>query len=193
MRPFTSEASLYRTVIDAGLLEVIEPHHNNEDKIIILPELKGLAGIPDCVMVKVVNSDCVLEFTTISFEFKLSNWKRALTQAYKYRAFSDKSYVVLDMAFEHRAKKHIDMFIKANIGLVSIDQNANYNILYSPFKKRPYSKFLTQKAALIYQTELEKSVSPRGWLSKLSWENLRQSKKPIDFTWVVPPMLEHGT
>lgn len=151
MNSFASEADLCSAVLESNLLQTMEPPNDENEKNFILPELKGLAGIPDLVMVKAHNSEYDLLFTTISFELKLSDWKRALLQAFKYRAFSHKSYVVMDKAFESRALRHIDMFIKANVGLATVDLNCRLNIIFTPLIAHPYSEQLARKAIMMYK------------------------------------------
>jgi hypothetical protein len=69
---------------------------------------------------------------------KLSNWKRALAQAFRYRAFAEISFVVLDSKYINRALKQINKFQTANIGLLSIDLDGNLHIHHQPSHDIPF-------------------------------------------------------
>lgn len=70
----------------------------------------------------------------ISFEAKLRNWKKALTQAYRYKRFSNYSFVLLDEKYINPALKNISLFKKYNIGLISMKGNT-YITYHTPNKK----------------------------------------------------------
>src|ERR1039458_3086765 len=53
-----------------------------------------------------------------SFEFKLSNWRRALYQATRYRSFSHLLYVVLPVESSQIAAENSNQFRSLNIGLI---------------------------------------------------------------------------
>ena len=44
--------------------------------------------------------------------------------------------------------KHLDMFEKYNIGLITISKNKKVNIVYKPSATEPYAKDLYSKATL---------------------------------------------
>ena len=79
-------------------------------------EWQGLFGIPDYVCFSKNNG----EISIISFELKLTNWRGALTQAFRYRSFSDYSYVI----------DAVDT-VSAKIELVLEAQKANVPIIRS--------------------------------------------------------------
>ncbi|MBW8010318.1 MAG: hypothetical protein FVQ83_03615 [Chloroflexi bacterium] len=114
-------------------------------------EVSGLFGIPDLVVIQNVSN---VYFRSIAFEMKLTNWRRALIQAFRYRAFAERSIVVIDNSNVESAKKNISRFIKSNIGLISIDINGKVLIHYFPEKKTPYSTPLKNKFEELY-TEFE--------------------------------------
>ena len=58
--------------------------------------------------------------TTVSIEAKLHDWKRALGQAYRYKRFSNYSFVLLPKDSAVSAIQNIDLFIKYNVGLVTL-------------------------------------------------------------------------
>jgi hypothetical protein len=103
-------------------------------------ELQGLVGVPDKFLV-LWKSTCSGNrvIRTIAFEIKRDNWRRALVQAYRYLAFADYSFVVMDAAFVHRPITAIDQFKRANIGLLSVSKTGEVEWHYTPRLSRPYS------------------------------------------------------
>jgi len=76
-----------------------------------------------------------------SIEAKVSNWKRGFYQAYRYKWFSDYSFLALDKKFIMSAIKNIEYFKKYNIGLIMVSNEDNsLESIYSPIKEKPYSK-----------------------------------------------------
>lgn len=78
----------------------------------------------------------------VGIEAKLKNWQRALTQAYRYKHFSNCVYVVLDEHYARPAIKAIDEFKRFNVGLVSISETELTVHFTStenePFKAAPF-------------------------------------------------------
>ena len=56
-----------------------------------------------------------------AFEMKLKDWKRAVSQAYRYSYFADRTIVVLPDDIANRAEKHLATFERLGIGLWSYD------------------------------------------------------------------------
>ncbi len=77
---------------------------------------------------------------SIAIEAKLRNWKRALNQAYRYKWFSQKSFVCLPSNTIKPASKNIDIFKKMGVGLIEVCKQNGIKILYNPRPKRPISK-----------------------------------------------------
>lgn len=75
----------------------------------------------------------------VSIEAKLSNWKRALDQAYRYKEFSHQSWVLLDHSKIGGALKNIDRFKKAGVGLASFSTTGNLYLLATPKWENPKS------------------------------------------------------
>lgn len=124
-------------------------------------EVSGLFGIPDIVVAfgkrypfgqKVIR--------TYAFELKLRNWKRALTQAYRYAAFAHCSFVVLDFTNIRPALQNLTMFENANIGLMSIDSRCNIINHYTPEYQKPYSIHLYSD----FYSGLEKAIFENTYL-----------------------------
>lgn len=103
-----------------------------------LLEPRGLFGIPDVVIVNLDPNNCVEAF---AFEMKLCNWKRALTQAYRYRSFAEMSYVVLSRKHVLPALLHLDDFRRANVGLLSLDETGDLYIHYQPTPEDPFCRW----------------------------------------------------
>lgn len=109
-------------------------------------ELEGLFGIPDLVVAftKVtVSGQKVVR--TFAFEFKKSNWRRALVQAFRYASFAHYSCVLMDAHFVHRALKHLEEFQRANIGLASVSDSGDVRWHCEPIYSQPYSEPLRRK------------------------------------------------
>ena len=133
---FKSEKDLLETTIETKFFNSF----SNKYYLKLLIEPTGLFGIPDVVLALLDSETAPKKVIhSIAFEMKLSNWKRALIQAYKYRAFSEYSYVILDNAHINPAIKNIEMFQTSNIGLLSININGDIEKHYKPRKEKPYS------------------------------------------------------
>ena len=106
-----------------------------------LKECQGLFGVPDFVFYAKQKQ----EVSIISFELKLKNWKKAAQQAFRYKSFSNISYVVICSKSANAALNNIKIFEKYNIGLAKFDTNSDFEILYKPELGIPYSDNLNQK------------------------------------------------
>lgn len=106
-----------------------------------LKECQGLFGIPDYVFYAKQNK----KISIISFELKLKDWKRAAKQAFRYKNFSNVSYVVLPSNNADAALNNIDVFEKYNIGLAKFDCDSEFKILFKPENSKPYSEDLNTK------------------------------------------------
>ena len=76
---------------------------------------------------------------SIAIEAKLKNWKRALEQAYRYKWFSSKSYVILPASNMKPALANLDLFKKYEVGLASLSPEVGIEIHYKPKTSAPYS------------------------------------------------------
>lgn len=113
------------------------------DNVQLIQEVPGLFGIPDVVL----KAEKV-----IAIEYKLSNWKRALIQAFKYKNFAHASYVLLDKDFIHRATRNIDMFKRSKIGLGCVDELGDIIIEYDPGLSKPFSNISYEKINIIFES-----------------------------------------
>lgn len=138
-------------------------------------EIEGFFGIPDMVLAfgkSSVNNRKYLR--TVAFEFKLRNWKKALSQAYKYSAFAQYSYVIILEDNIKPVLKSMELFKKSNIGLISISHTGKLKLLNKPKLKEPYSEQLKNKFNHIVLKELFS-------LSERKNENSDYKSQWIDF------------
>lgn len=126
-------------MVDTCVNELQNSHKNG--KIVLEPN--GLFGRPD-IMIEDREIICI--------EAKLKNWKRALIQAYRYRSFSEKSYVYMDNDFIKAPLDNIDEFKRFNIGLAGVSDE-KINIYYEPKETKPFSKVLYEKARSFFSSE----------------------------------------
>lgn len=64
----------------------------------------------------------------VSIEAKLRDWKKALTQAYRYKTFSNQSWVLLDEAHISPALKSTNSFKNYGVGLASFSSQGELRI-----------------------------------------------------------------
>lgn len=76
----------------------------------------------------------------VSVEAKLRDWQRALRQAYRYREFSNQSWVLMDAGRVAPALENLQQFIRAGIGLASIDTSGDLFIHYEPMAAHSFSE-----------------------------------------------------
>lgn len=85
----------------------------------------------------------------IAIEAKLKNWRRALTQAQRYKKFADYTFVLLDKAYAAPALKSINKFKSMNVGLITMD-SSNFKVEVLPpeinVKKINYSSRVNEAA-----------------------------------------------
>lgn len=106
-----------------------------------MKECPGLFGIPDFVFYTTEDE----QISIISFELKLKDWKRAAKQAFRYKSFSDVTYVVLPSNNTKPALNNICFFEKYDIGLAKFNIDKHFEILYKPKSRKPFSETLRQK------------------------------------------------
>lgn len=137
MKTFSTERQLFEAVLASDkfrdLLQANPAAH-------ILIEPKGLFGVPDILLANLSwSDDGIPDLQTIAFELKRTDWRRALRQAFRYRSFSQKSFVVVDAACAHSAINNLSEFQNFNVGLITIDTNATLQIYFDPHSRIPYS------------------------------------------------------
>jgi len=134
---FSTEKEMVETIENSNFIKkVMRPGPS-----IIEKEVDGFFGIPDIVIIKKTDKKHV----SYAYEAKLSNWSRAVIQAFHYKAFVNRSYVILDDDKIGPAISHIDRFSAANVGLLSIENSGQMHIHYNPHNESPYSPQLAEK------------------------------------------------
>jgi hypothetical protein len=88
--------------------------------------------------------------TIVAIEAKLSDWGRALVQAYRNQQFADESWVVLDHCYHRAALKNAHQFARAGVGLASVAQGRGLFVHVAAQMTGPVSlgKRWTAQAAL---------------------------------------------
>lgn len=107
-------------------------------------ELRAPGGVPDFVLYHCVSGSI---HYVIAIEFKLSNWRRALLQAFRYRNFANESYVILDRAHAARAIDTVKEFREANIGLITINTDGVVEAIHYPEPTIPFSEYFSRIVA----------------------------------------------
>ncbi len=155
---FKTEKELFDTALTSSPIQHLVNLYSNTTR---LTEPTGLFGIPDLVIVGHDSSATHEQsITAFAFEMKLSNWKRALAQAFRYRAFAEVSFVILDSKYIGRALKQIDKFQRANIGLLSVDLEGNLLIHYQPSHDTPFcGQTRANFEKIVFKTSIENESS----------------------------------
>lgn len=76
---------------------------------------------------------------SIAIEAKLRSWKQALKQAYRYKWFSERSFVFLPEEAIEPAKKNLELFYEFGVGLASVNKKRGITVLYNPKTVTPIS------------------------------------------------------
>jgi hypothetical protein len=74
----------------------------------------------------------------VAVELKLRDWRRALDQAARYRAFADRTFVVLDERQGVGAGRHAEIFRFNGIGLATLSPWGSVNVVAAPRRRRPF-------------------------------------------------------
>lgn len=148
---FKTEKQLFDTAIASAPIQHLAQLYY---RTAFLIEPQGLFGVPDLVIASFNPSrnteDSIMVF---AFEMKLSNWQRALVQAFRYRSFAEASYVLLDKKHIAPAIRQVDRFERANIGLLSIDLLGNVAIHHQPKYDLPFcERMRANLEKIVYET-----------------------------------------
>ena len=106
------------------------------DSVLIATEVRGLFGVPDLIAASISDSDRETK-RSLAFEMKLSDWRRALVQAFRYKAFASTSYVVIDDSRSATALQHAKEFARANVGLIGLGRG-RMTIYLQPVEEPPF-------------------------------------------------------
>lgn len=107
-------------------------------------EVSAPGGVPDLVIFN--NKRQSLQYA-ITVEFKLSNWQRAINQAFRHRNFVNEAYVVLDHTRSQAALSNLEVFSRANVGFMTIDARRMVRIHRYPEPRLPFSEEFSQMLA----------------------------------------------
>ena len=89
-----------------------------------------------------------------AFEIKMSDWRKALSQAYRYRYFANKAVVILPFSDAERAKLYCSTFKALGIGLWAFDKNSGQiKKIYTPRYRRPLNPAAKEKALNMLQVK----------------------------------------
>lgn len=147
---FSSEKSL----VDFSR-RILNTYNVNAKRAIKLrAEVKAPGCIPDVILYHKQGSG--LHYV-ISIEFKLQNWRRALTQAFVHRNFCNESYVVLDYTKSESARKNLMQFKKSNVGLATVDRERGIEIWLDSTPSVPFSM---EYSALFSKELLSRKTPP---------------------------------
>jgi len=73
-----------------------------------------------------------------AFEIKITDWRKGLMQAHRYRYFAHVAIVVVPPSAASIARKYLDTFKRLKVGLWSFDMDSKkINTFYSPRRKDP--------------------------------------------------------
>ncbi len=82
-----------------------------------------------------------------AFEMKLSDWRKGLSQAYRYSYFADVALVVLPPEIAKNAKAELKLFRELRVGLWSFDKATGTILrLFTPRRGRPRNVRAREKA-----------------------------------------------
>lgn len=81
----------------------------------------------------------------VAFEAKLSNWRKALHQAWRNTSFANRVYVVMPRESVGAALQHRDEFDTLGVGLCAVDA-AGIDVLIDGAKAEPVIPWLNHKA-----------------------------------------------
>lgn len=91
-----------------------------------------------------------------AFEMKLSEWRKALSQAYRYRYFADRAIVVLPPAKAKLAREVLPLFRDLEVGLWSFDKETGaISELFTPRRAKPKSAAARERALSLLSRKLD--------------------------------------
>ncbi len=76
------------------------------------------------------------------FEGKLREWRRALYQATRYRAFAHRSFVVMPEDCVRSAETSVERFRLARVGLVALNDEGRLRVITKPRSQEPRSSVM---------------------------------------------------
>lgn len=102
-------------------------------------------GIADLIILRSNNKADKSEIH--AFELKISDWKKALQQAYRYSYYADKAFVVIPIDQINAPLDNLELFRSMNIGLWAVDvTQKKIHKKFTPVKSKPLNSEAKQKA-----------------------------------------------
>lgn len=152
-RTFSSENELARFATRA-IRQAAKPI---DSSIKIKTEVRAPGAVPDLVLFSKKHE--AIRYV-VTFEFKLSNWRQAILQAFRHRNFGNEAYVLLDQERAAGAVQHLQEFERANVGLATIDREARVHIWHYPTPAIPFSsQFAESLAAVLVRTRNKPKIA----------------------------------
>lgn len=130
---FNSEAEMSKQITKI----IDEKIRNMNLEVLCKLEVSAPGCIPDMILVE-EKFDSI--YYLIAIEFKLTNWRRAIYQAFRYRNFDNESYVILDRKRADAAIKNLKEFERVNIGLITVERSGEMISWFLPEPGLPFSK-----------------------------------------------------
>jgi hypothetical protein len=91
-----------------------------------------------------------------AFEMKLKNWRRAISQAYRYSYFSDRAIVVLPHATADKAEEQLHVFQRLGIGLWSYEpKSMKIDMRFTPVATKAKNAIAHEKALNRFSRKLK--------------------------------------
>jgi len=133
-----------------ALVDLVRPIIEGAHGLSLLEQVDGLIGRPDFLLMKQVGSRISY---VVAVELKLKAWRRALSQAIKYRNFSNESYIILPDEHLGPALRKPHLFHNSGIGLASFDSVGGLRIHIHSRPYRPFSAQLSRRLIERYAPE----------------------------------------
>lgn len=169
---FKTEQQLFEVAITSSFIQNMVDSFVYTTYACIEPQ--GLFGIPDLLVANIkFDSKEAKIYRSFAFEMKLSNWKRALIQAYRYLAFANYSFVVIDQSSQKSAVDHINEFSLSNIGLMSVDKSGFFSLHFFPKFNQPYSYAMECKLKVLLLGDKAETLKQSSKFQNWSQTNSR--------------------
>lgn len=116
-----------------------------------IADLMSISWAPSKVYKTSINCDDFIKKyrpTVRAFEVKLTNWRKGITQAHRYRYFADVAILVLPNELISKSLEYLDTFRKIRVGLWAFNKDSKRIVPY--YTPRPISalEFKHKKRAL---------------------------------------------
>jgi hypothetical protein len=96
----------------------------------------------------------------VAVEAKLSNWRRALYQAYQHGDYATRTWVLIDGDSIGGARLHVDEFESRGVGLAGLWTDGQVEVVYSAPKRMPRVPYRFWHANVEIAKRIEGTSSP---------------------------------